>query len=158
MSDVKELNYFADDFRNVQKISFKSDKDYLKVFEKANKQHIAIGEASPYYLFSEVAFQKMYAFASNAQIIICLRNPVDFIHSYHQLNISLLREDEENLEQAWNLQKLRAHGEKLPKNMRESKLLMYSEIGQFGKNIERLLHIFPRDQIMVVLLTIGASF
>ena len=58
MSEVKELNYFADDFPNMQKIDFKSYQGYLKTFVKADEKHIAVGEASPFYLFSEVAFNK----------------------------------------------------------------------------------------------------
>lgn len=152
MSEVKELNYFADDFPNMQKIDFKSYPDYLKVFSKANENHVAVGEASPFYLFSEVAFQKMYAAVPSARIIISLRNPVDFIHSYHRLNLSLQRENESSLEKAWDLQDLRAQGKMLPKNLREPKLLMYGEIGKFGEYIEKLYEIFPREQVMIILL------
>jgi len=152
MSEVKELNYFADDFPNVQKISFKSPNDYLELFQGAGEQHIAVGEASPFYLFSKVAFEKMYAFNPEAHVIISLRNPVDFIQSYHQLNLSLLREDEANLARAWDLQDLRQKGQRLPKSAREPELLMYGEIGQFSKYIERLFGFFPREQIKIILL------
>jgi len=152
MSVVKELHYFADDFKNMQKIDFKSDSEYLKTYAKAGGDHLAIGEASPFYLFSKVAFQKIHAFDSDTRIIISLRNPVDFIHSYHQLNLSLLREDEEDLEKAWELQEARSKGENLPKNLREVELLMYGEIGLFGKKLEKLFSIFPREQVKIVLL------
>ncbi|MCF6277334.1 MAG: sulfotransferase [Anaerolineales bacterium] len=152
MPEVKELNYFAEDFPNVQKIAFKSYEDYLKVFEKADENHIAIGDASPFYLFSTVAFEKMAEAIPDAKIIISLRNPVDFIHSYHRLNLSLLREDETDLEKAWNLQALRAQGKNLPTNTREPKLLMYGEVGLFGKYIENLYRFFPREQVKIILL------
>ena len=152
MPGVKELNYFADDFPNMQKIAFRSYNDYLRLFIKANEQHIAEGEASPFYLFSQTAFKKMASLAPEAKIILSLRNPVDFIHSYHRLNLSLLREDETSLEKAWDLQSRRRQGECLPKNVREPELLLYEEVGQFGKYVENLFSFFPRNQIKVILL------
>ena len=38
MPGVKELNYFADDFPNMQKIAFRSYNDYLRLFIKANRR------------------------------------------------------------------------------------------------------------------------
>lgn len=152
MSRVKELNYFATDFPNVQKVAFNAPKDYLKVFADAEARHIAIGEASPFYLFSEVAFENMHAFDSDAKIILSLRNPVEFIQSYHRLNLSLLREDEPDLAKAWDLQDARRQGQHIPKSARQVDLLMYGEVGQFGKYVQRLFKIFPREQVKIILL------
>jgi len=152
MPAVKELNYFADDFPNVQKIAFKSPQDYLKVFVDADERHLAVGEASPFYLFSKVAFENMRAFDPDARIILSLRNPVDFIQSYHQLNLSLLREDEPDLARAWDLQSPRRRGQHLPKSAREPELLMYGELGQFSQYVQRLFGIFPREQVKIILL------
>jgi hypothetical protein len=152
MSDVKELNYFADDFPNVQKVAFNSPDDYLKVFAAADDRHLAVGEASPFYLFSRVAFQNMRKFDPDAKVILSLRNPVDFIQSYHQLNLSLLREDEPGLAKAWDLQDARRQGQFIPKSARQVDLLMYGEVGQFGRYVERLFEIFPREQVKIILL------
>jgi len=152
MSEVKELNYFADDFPNVQKVAFNSPDDYLKVFAAADERHLAVGEASPFYLFSKVAFENMRQFDPNAKVILSLRNPVDFVQSYHQLNLSLLREDEPDLAKAWDLQPLRRQGQRIPKSARQVGLLMYGEVGQFGKYVQRLYEIFPPEQVKVILL------
>ena len=151
MSEVKELNYFATDFPNVQKIAFRSIEDYHKVFAKASDRHLAVGEASPFYLFSKVAFQKMRAYDPAAKVILTLRHPVDFVESYHQLNLSLLREDEPDLAKAWELQALRKNGQCIPKCARQVELLLYGELGQFGKYVEKLLGIFPREQVKMFL-------
>ncbi len=150
MSEVKELNYFADDFPHVQKIHFKSKEDYLKVFSKANASHLAIGEASPFYLFSTVAFTKLKSFDPDAKIILSLRNPIDFVQSFHQLNLSLLREDQHDLKTAWNLQAERAQGFHIPKSCRQPELIQYGELGKFGMHVERLLEIFSRDQVLIL--------
>ncbi len=152
MSKVKELNYFAEDFPALRKIDFRSYDDYLRQFAEATDAHIGIGEASPFYLFSRDAFEKMYAALPQAKIIVSLRNPVDFVHSYHQLNLTLLRDDEEDLQKAWNLQEARKAGKALPKNLREVDLLMYGELGKFSQYLEKLFAIYPREQIKIILL------
>ncbi len=151
MSQVKELNYFASDFPHVQKITFKTVDDYHKVFANADERHLGVGEASPFYLFSQVAFKNMAAYDPGAKVILILRNPVDFIESYHQLNLSLLREDEPDLAKAWELQATRKQGQHIPSGARGTDLLMYGELGQFGKYVERLLAIFPREQVKIFL-------
>ncbi len=151
MSEVKELNYFASDFPNVQKIDFKTVDDYLQVFEKAGEQHLAVGEASPFYLFSSVAFGNMHKYDPKSKVILTLRNPVEFIQSYHQLNLSLLREDEHNLARAWDLQDARRQGRNIPKSARQAELLLYGEVGKFGQYVERLFEIFPREQVKIFL-------
>lgn len=151
MSEVKELNYFATDFPDVQKISFKTTDDYHKVFAKADERHLGVGEASPFYLYSQVAFKNMAAYNPKAKVILTLRNPVDFVESYHQLNLSLLREDQRDLARAWDLQAERKQGRSIPSGARGTDLLMYGEVGQFGQYVERLLTIFPREQVKIFL-------
>lgn len=151
MSQVKELNYFAFDFPNVQKIRFTSQEDYLKVFQGADFRHMAVGEASPFYLFSQEAFKNIYSFNPKIKIILSLRNPLNFVQSFHQLNLSLLREDIADLQTAWNLQSDRKNGEKIPKSCREPELIQYGELGKFGKHMNELLKIFPREQVMVII-------
>jgi hypothetical protein len=151
MSGVKELNYFATDFPNVQKITFKSVEDYHGVFAKAGPQHQGVGEASPFYLFSKVAFKNMFDYDPQARVILTLRHPVEFIESYHRLNLSLLREDEPDLAKAWDLQEARRRGEHLPGSARQPELLMYGQLGQFGNYVERLFAIFPREQVKIFL-------
>lgn len=145
MSEVKELNYFAHDFPNVQKISFKSKEDYLHFFLKANSTHLAGGEASPFYLYSKVAFSNLHTFDPKAKIILCLRNPTDFVQSFHQLSLSFLRADQKDLTKAWSLQKQRLEGKKIPKSSRQPALIQYGELGLFSKYVEILLELFPRD-------------
>jgi hypothetical protein len=151
MSHVKELNYFATDFPNVQKITFHSVEDYYKVFKKAGQQHLAVGEASPFYLFSQVAFKNMHDYDPAAKVFLTLRNPVDFIESYHRLNLSLLREDQPDLAKAWDLEALRREGEYIPRSARHVELLLYSELGQFSRYVEKLFAIFPREQVKIFL-------
>lgn len=151
MSQVKELNYFAADFPHVQKITFHGEADYLSLFAKADENHLAVGEASPFYLFSQVAFARMRAYDPAAKILLTLRNPVDFVQSYHQLNVSLLREDQPDLAKAWDLQEARRAGKNIPPSARQADLLLYGELGQFSRYVKRLFEIFPREQVKIFL-------
>jgi hypothetical protein len=151
MSEVKETNYFASDFPHVQKVTYKSVSDYHQLFQKSGPQHLVAGEASPFYLFSKVAFEAMRAYNPQAKVILSLRNPIDFIQSYHQLNLSLLREDEKDLAKAWNLYPDRKNGQKIPKSARQPELILYQEVGQFGRYLEHLLSVFPREQVRIYL-------
>ena len=152
MSHVKELNYFADDYPTMQKIVCRTYDDYLQLFSDATDQHLGIGEASPFYLFSEFAFEKMCTALPKAKVIVSLRNPVDFVHSFHRLNLTLLREDITDLAKAWALQSDRKDGRSLPGNFREPGLLLYGDLGKFSRYVEKLLAIYPREQIKFVLL------
>jgi hypothetical protein len=64
--------------------------DYQKLFRNVAGQ-IAIGEASPSYLWSQTAAQNIAARLPGARIIINLRNPIDraFSHYLHQVTEGL---------------------------------------------------------------------
>jgi hypothetical protein len=65
--------------------------------------------------------------------------------------LSLLREDQRDLARAWDLQAERKQGRNIPSGARGADLLMYGEMGQFSKYVERLLTIFPREQVKIFL-------
>jgi hypothetical protein len=148
---IKELHYFASDFPDVQKIIFKSVDEYLTIFADAGEQHQAVGEVSPLYYYSNVALKNIREFDPSIKIILILRNPVDFVQSVHQLNLGLLREDEPDLARAWELQETRKQGNLIPKSCREPALIQYGEMGLFGRHVEKLFGIFPKEQVLIIL-------
>ena len=91
MSSPKEPNFFCSDFHNESDkfhgekrcFPYRTKKDYLLLFSKDTSEKI-VGEASTHYIFSKVAAKKICEFNPNAKIIICLRNPVDFLYSLHE--------------------------------------------------------------------------
>lgn len=151
LPEIKELHYFASDFPNIQKILFKTPDDYLKMFAEANETHLAVGEISPLYVYSSVALRNIQAFNPAVKVIMIVRNPVEFVQSVHQLNLSLLREDEPDLAKAWHLQEIRKQGKMIPKSCREPELIMYGELGLFGKHVEKVFEVFPKEQVLIVL-------
>ena len=148
ISDPKEPHYFATDFpkhRLVQTVD-----EYLELFNNINQNHVAVGEASVWYLYSEVALENIYHFNPQAKIIVMLRNPVEMIPSLHSQALYNRNESETKLECAWDLQWERGQGLNLPHLCREPKVLQYAKIAKFGEQIERLLTIFPTQQIHIV--------
>jgi hypothetical protein len=144
----KEPFFFAEDFPRHSVV--KNVKQYLELFAQSTPNHLAIGEASAIYLYSSVAIKNIYQFSPNAKIIIMLRNPVEMIYSYHSQAVYDGNEDEKDFETAWELQALRKKGINIPQLCREPKMLQYAALAKFGNQIEKLLAIFPYQQLHVI--------
>ncbi len=148
MSKVKEPHYFADDFEHPSYV--RRLDDYLALFSEARDQHIAIGEASVHYLYSDCAIGNIYRFNPEARLIAMFRNPVDFVQSLHSQKLYNHFEDVPDLEEAWALQETRRNGERIPPKCTMPTHLQYRQIGSFGRQVQRLLEVFPREQILFV--------
>ena len=71
----KEPHYFAEDYPIFREVW--TEKQYLHLFRSADSSHLAVGEASVWYLYSDHALPRIKAFAPDARIIVQVRNPVD---------------------------------------------------------------------------------
>ncbi|PSR19089.1 sulfotransferase [filamentous cyanobacterium CCP3] len=92
MSPLKEVNFFAvegqrptfrglrDDREAQYCFSVNSLEEYSRLFSEATKQK-AIGEISPYYLYSDQAAQNIKKYLPKVKLIAILRNPVDRAYS-----------------------------------------------------------------------------
>lgn len=145
----KEPHYFASDFPNYPYA--KSLAAYLELFEEVEQQHLAIGEASVLYLYSSDAIKNIYKFNPQAKIIVMLRKPFDMVYSYHSQLLYSGFESELDFTKAWELQSLRSQGKSIPHTCTEPKILQYSEVGKLGKQMARLMKIFPAEQIYPIL-------
>lgn len=76
---VKEVNYFNWNY-------FRGEAWYLNHFKPAGPVHLAVGEVSPAYIFSDVAADRISAFSSELKIIVMLRKPRDKIVSAYHLS------------------------------------------------------------------------
>ena len=146
----KEPHYFAKDFPNYP--SIKTETDYLKLFNDCSSNHYAIGEASVWYLYSDVALKLIYEFNPNAKIIAMLRNPIDLAYAMHNQALYNFNEDEPDFEKAWKLQSIRAKQQQIPKGCRAYQILQYKKLASLGYQIERLFNIYPKKQIKIVFL------
>lgn len=148
-SEPKEPHYFAFDFPRHRAVPDKQA--YLDLFAGATPQHTVLGEGSVWYLFSREAIPHIREFNPEARLIVMLRNPADLVYSLHATHLRTTDENETDFQRAWELQPLRAQGKHLPRNCRTPDLLQYRRVGSMGEQVERLLQVFPREQVMFIL-------
>jgi len=148
-SQPKEPHFFATDFPNKRIIA--TFEEYIDLFHEVQPNHLRVGEGSVWYLYSREVVQNIYEYNPEARLIVMLRNPVDLVHSLHSQLLLSIDEDEKNFERAWNLQELRKSGKRIPKKCRTPAFLQYRDVGKLGAQIERLLEVFPKEQVKVIL-------
>lgn len=155
MPTVKEPNFFAGQFLiDARRVTLHpylaSEQHYLALFRDANEQK-AIGEASANYLRFPEALEGIRDFNPSAKIIVMLRNPVDLVQALHAQLLYELRETERDFAQAWRLQADRQQGRQLPDSRLFCDDLLYGRMAKVGEQLERLLQIFPRNQVHIIL-------
>lgn len=149
MPSVKELHYYATDLGNRR---IRSSKEYQRLFKSAMLQHKAVGEASVWYLYSEVAVRNILADVPEAKFIVCLRNPVEMAYSLHGQLLKNTYENVRDFRRAWELQEARAKGLYVPRLCPEKKLLLYGPACSLGTLLERLYDIVPAERVLAILL------
>jgi len=149
MAKVKEPHFFAQDLGVY--VQIKTREEYDRLFAASTSAHTCVGEASVYYLRSQVAIPNIHAFNPGARIIAMFRNPVDMVYSLHSQLLYWSEEVEPDFETAWRLQERRRRGLDLPPRSRGGFLVQYAEVGSFGTQTRRLLDLFPRDQVKLIL-------
>ncbi len=149
MSPVKEPFHFSTDFAHD---SFHDPHRYWQLFEKAGDEHIAVGEASIWYLYSKVAIPKIEATLKEPKYIILLRNPLEMAPSLHR---QMLFDGDENIadfKDAWEAQFARMKGENIPYFCIEPSFLFYKEACSLGKLLQRLYKTVPETRLLPLLL------
>jgi hypothetical protein len=150
IAERKELHYFCLDF-NLRYPRARTLNEYLSHFRGSSGKR-AIGEASPWYLYSECAIEQAYAFNPNARFIAMVRNPIDMVPSLHRQLLNNFDEDQQNVLKAWRLQTERNQGRCIPASCREPKVLQYCEVCTLGRQVKRLFSIVPSEKRLVIVL------
>lgn len=149
LPDVKEPHFFARDLGTYPRI--KTLEEYAGIFAESTEEHLVVGEASVYYLRSAVAIANIHEFNPDARLIAMFRNPVDMVYSLHSQLLYVSEETVADFETAWRLQERRSRGADLPPAIRSPLLVQYAQVGQFGTQAQRLLSLFPRAQVKLIL-------
>src|SRR5699024_7775559 len=126
--------------------------EYEKLFCQSLEKQKYRGEASTWYLYSDIAVINILKYNPNAKFIVMLRNPCDMAPSLHkQLQLNR-REIITDFREAWSLQDRRRTGLNIPKECRDKRLLLYGEVCKLGKQLEKLYKHVDKDRVKVVLL------
>ncbi|MFT0138658.1 sulfotransferase family protein [Alcanivoracaceae bacterium MT1] len=144
--EVKEPHFHCVDWPEFRRI--KTEREYAKIYESARNE--VCGDASVWYLFSKEACKEIRRHNSQAKIIIMIRKPYDAAVSLHSQLIFSGREDELDFVKAWDLQPLRAAGERLPRNAIVGEHLQYKKVYDYPDQIKRYQELFDEDQIKVI--------
>ena len=158
MTAIKEPNYFARDFHKESDrfhnkklyFPFRTEKQYLRLYKKWKSEKIA-GEASWTNLYSKFSAREIYGFNQQAKIVIMLREPVDFLYSYHSAAIFALGEKHKEFRRALTVEKERRNGNCLSKRVIAPSWLFYSEFIRYAEQINRFLSCFNIDQIKIII-------
>ncbi len=102
-----------------------------------------LGESTPFYLWDTVAHKRIHAEIPDVKLIAVLRDPVTRAYS----NWTHLRGDglepEPNFMRAVSLEQQRVAAGYAP-------FWRYLELGLYGRQLEHLLRLFPRNQVFVL--------
>ncbi|MDA0713836.1 MAG: sulfotransferase [Bacteroidetes bacterium] len=150
LSYPKEPNFFNSDFSESYRL-FRDEESYLDECFIGVKDEVVIGEASVWYLYSDVAIEHILSFNPDAKFLVSLRNPIDMAYSLHSQMLYGRNEEEEDFQAAWNLQEARSAGKSIPTYCREARMLQYRDACCLGIQLERAKSLIPDEKLKVVL-------
>jgi hypothetical protein len=126
--------------------------DYEALFRDACQEHVAVGEASVWYLSSSTAVSNILRYQPEARFIVMVRNPVEIAPALHAQVVLYGRENVRDFGTAWLLQDKRRLGHKMPAFSSARRRLIYGEVCCLGAQIERLLSIVPAHRVLVLVV------
>ena len=150
MSRPKEPHFFSRDFPYYYAPGRATLDHYLRLFDAAGPEHLAVGEASVWYLYSREALPAIRAFDPGARIIAMVRNPLELVPSLHSQMFYVRDEDQPDPARAWALQETRRAGRSLPPGVRVPAFLQYREAASLGAQIARAHEVFPPEQLLTL--------
>jgi len=131
MSAIKETNWFAYEGQRDNRYPIRTRDAYERLFDGVTAER-AVGEASPQYLKSAVAAERIAAALPGVRLVVLLRDPVDRAYSSY---LHSLREALEH----------RGVEEALQPGSR------YVEMGLYHPQLSRYFERFERSRIKVIL-------
>ncbi|HXB15557.1 MAG TPA: sulfotransferase [Solirubrobacteraceae bacterium] len=155
MPGIKEPRFFAPELRSRFRgtdgdIRPDTLEGYLALFAPAESGQI-IGEASPSYLRSRTAAERIAAVAPDARIIAILREPASFLRSFHLQSLHNHVETEPDLRRALELEPERRAGRSIPSTSHVPATLLYSDHVRYVEQLRRFEEQFPREHILVLI-------
>ncbi len=148
-STPKEPFHWAADYPRVRAhYGFTDRADYERLFSSRGAAAARVrAEGSTTYLYSRVAVPSIIEQVPGARFIVCLRDPVELVVSYHRTQVVALNEDELDFPTAWR-RHLRGQ---LPRTAPlDHKLVDYSLVGRLGSALASLLSHVPRERVHLV--------
>jgi hypothetical protein len=119
-----------------------SDEHYFALYSKAQAEK-ALGDVSNSYMVCPSSAQTIHEFDPSAKLIVILRNPISRAWSQYLMNLR----EAKTLEKDFITELVRDAAQD-PAGWGVNH--QYLELGNYGKQLERYLALFPKDQLKVV--------
>ena len=149
MSPWKEPRYFDRDLRTRMRIG---SREYGSLFRGAAEDHLAVGEATVWYLFSSQAVPNIERELSGSRYVVMIRNPVDMASSLHEQMSLHQVEHITDFADAWEHSPVRRAGKGVRRWVVEPRLLDYQHVCRLGEQLERLYDRVPEERVLVLIL------
>jgi hypothetical protein len=147
MSPIKEPHFFNSDDRQ----AIRTLDEYKALFRGATEEHIAVGEASVWYLSSANAVDAILGYQPEAKFIVMVRNPIEMAPALHGEMLLSGLEYEHEFPMAWSLQEERRQGRRIRGSWAQRRFL-YGEICSLGMQLERLYKIVLSYRVLTIVL------
>jgi hypothetical protein len=143
MSPMKEVYYFASHAATHEVLDVIRDKgEYLSLF-KDSEGSIAIGEASPSYLWDPDAARRIHEAIPNARIVMILRDPIERAYSQY-----LMKTKYSDLKASFYEDLLKDYNSD-PKVFGIASL--YVEFGMYYEQVKRYFELFGKERVKVII-------
>ncbi len=123
---------------------------YLSLFAGAAPGQLA-GEASPQYLRYASVPAAIAEVQPDARIIAILREPADFLRSFHGQMLHNRVESQKDFQKAIALEQARRRGERLPRGCRRPSWLLYSNHVRYVEQLRSFFDVFGAEQVLVLI-------
>ena len=157
MPETKEQKFFVPELRGARGKPGVHDSgrpfeldEYLALFAAADPGQ-RVGEASPQYLRSHHAAERIAAVQPQAQTIAILREPVSFLRSFHLQWVRNQVETERDFRRALELEPERRAGRRIPRGRPVVENFFYSDHVRYVEQLERYSRVFGRDRMLVLI-------
>jgi hypothetical protein len=149
MSPWKEPRFFDRDLRTRWRID---EAAYFDLFRAVEPHHLAVGESTPWYLFSHDAVANILEVSPEARFVVGVRNPADMAPALWEQLSGDRTESIADFGEAWRASPDRRAGRRVPRNAAEPRLLDYQSTCRLGEQVDRLYSQVDRDRVHVVVL------
>jgi hypothetical protein len=155
MPEFKEPRFFAQElrsrFRRVGPGKLPNTlEQYARLFAAARADQ-CVGEASPLYLRSHTAAQRIAEATPAAKIIAILREPASYLRSFHLQCVHNHTETQTDFAKALALESKRREGKRIPPFSQSPPALLYSDQVRYVEQLKRFHALFPREQVLVLI-------
>ena len=153
LPDIKEPVYFGADLDFDTELCIRptihNRAAYLKLYE-GTESYLRRGDATVWYLYSQLAAREIHEFDPDAKIIIMLRNPLDVMVALHQEFLWDCNEDLVDFAEAIAAQDDRRQGRRLGRTTHFRQGLLYEDVVAYADQVERYFDVFGREHVCLI--------